>query len=91
MKVVEEVEVSYLWSRNKSRPWIQHLLRQETGRDFETISYWMSKFKEGTATTLRVDCDYTITDGHHRLVAAHLSGVRVIEVIVCPQRSTYGV
>lgn len=91
MKVIEEIEVSKLWRQNKSRPWVQHLLRQKTGRDFETIDYWMSKFREGRTTTLRVDCDYTITDGHHRLIAAFLTGKEIIEVVVCPQRSTYGV
>lgn len=87
----EEIEVSRLWKLN-CRPWVQHLedcFISGVGKDFDTIEYWVSQFESGESSTLVVDIDYTIIDGHHRLIAATVAGLETINVIVCPQRTTY--
>jgi ParB-like chromosome segregation protein Spo0J len=45
---------------------------------------------KGVKTRLVVDSGYTVTNGHHRIVAAQLVGLETINVVVCPQKSTYG-
>ena len=85
-------DVSFLWERNENRTWIKHLLacyHSKVGRDYETIAFWRSQFNLAAETTLTCDRDFVITDGHHRLIAAWLSGLESISVRVCPQKTTY--
>jgi hypothetical protein len=95
--MLEEVDVYFLWSRNCNRPWIQHLyeiyIKGPTKldiKDFDTIAYWVSEFKKGRKTTIKLDKDYIVTDGNHRLVAAYVLGSYRLNAIICPQKSTYG-
>ena len=93
MPQIEETELSFLWRKNGNRPWIKYLLslyHTEHGKDYETIRYWIGRFRQGESSTLVVDRNFTITDGHHRLIAGKISKLDLINVIVCPQKTTYG-
>ena len=90
---LEEVDFEFLWSKNCKRAWVQFLQQaweSGQGKDFATIDHWIYEFCNGGTSTLRTDRDYTITDGHHRLVAGKLVGITSVCVVVCPQKSTYG-
>jgi len=91
--MIEQVRVIDLWRKNRDRAWIQYLERVYDlgyGRDFETIEYWLREFRAGATSTLVVDRNYSVTDGHHRLIAANFAELKFIDVNRCPQRSTYG-
>lgn len=91
--MLQSITVSELWRRNSKRPWIHHLVdcyNSGHGKDFETIQYWILQFGLGETSTLTVDRNYTILDGHHRLVAIKIRNLEEIQINVCPQRCTYG-
>jgi len=90
--MLEQVRVVDLWRKNRDRSWVQYLEANYNlgyGRDFETIDYWLRQFKSDKTSTLVVDKNYSVTDGHHRLIAAKIAELKFIDVNLCPQRSTY--
>lgn len=78
------MKVSDLWSRYSHLRWLRILhcgyFADAEGKDFDTIRYWIKRFKEG-ATTEIVLGQGCVADGNHRLVAAKLAGVEEIGVL----------
>lgn len=59
--------------------------RKQPGQDKECIDYWIGEFNKGRQTDIYVDRkSFEVADGNHRLVAAIISGKRLIGVIWTP-------
>ena len=76
-------KVADLWKRNYlPGSWCAHLydefLKGGLGKDFDTISFWIGKFKAGKETSIIIDYGCMVEDGNHRLVAAKIVGIEQI-------------
>jgi hypothetical protein len=77
--VAELWEASYLPGRWCATLYDEFLSGSQ-GKDFDTIRFWIERFKAGENTTIQVSSDGYVCDGNHRLVAAKLAGLTEIGI-----------